>query len=348
MKKLTLMNIFFVIVGVIGAVFGIRYLLGRNTKTNNTTTPAPIPTTGGSGGGGGGSAPLNLPNFTFKDAYSNTNIAYASAQDALNRNQAGSGFTNRDATFYASSIANGQGLFLNATGTVKAAPGYYYYPTTGKAIIVDVTGVLTIVNGTPTSLPVFTFKDAYGGSNTPYASAQDALDRNQAGSGLTHRNATFYASSIANGQVLYTNSLGMLKAAPGFYFYPTTGKAITVDASSVITIYNGTATALPSFIIKDAYGGSNTPYASLNDALDKNLEGSGFTNRNASIYASAMNNGVKAYTSALGLTTFPAGNYFYDTNFEMLSIDVNGVMTFSSDVTKSGLNSQNITDSYNS
>lgn len=93
-------------------------------------------------------------------------------------------------------------------------------------------------------------------------------------------------------------------------------------------------------------GSTYQNYASLQDALDKNLEGEGFTNSSATIYATSMDNGNKAFTSAQGTTTYPAGSYYYETTGEMLSIASDGTMTFSSNITKVNPISVNIKDSY--
>ncbi|WP_337045383.1 hypothetical protein [Emticicia sp. 17c] len=102
------------------------------------------------------------------------------------------------------------------------------------------------------------------------------------------------------------------------------------------------------FSIKKAYqnGSTYVAYSSLQDALDKNLEGSGFTNQTTTLYATSMDNNKIAYLDAQGATLFPAGKYFYDTTFEMLLIGQDGVMHFQSDVTKSNLNAQTIKESY--
>lgn len=134
-------------------------------------------------------------------------------------------------------------------------------------------------------------------------------------------------------------------------------KKVTTPASST-TVITGSAggggggvtvpTVYNAYTIKKAFlSNSNyVPYATLEEALDKNLENSGFTNQDGTVYASSMENDKVAFNDAIGNTLFPSGNYFYEPTFEMLYIDVNGVMTFSSIVNKTGLNSQNINDLY--
>jgi hypothetical protein len=117
-------------------------------------------------------------------------------------------------------------------------------------------------------------------------------------------------------------------------------KVLITDTNDVVTITTSgggtTSTTLPSFVIKDMWlNGSNyTNYISLNDALDKNFENSGFTNRESVLFASAMNNSVKAYSNSEGTVLYPSGSYYFSATGEMLSITSDGIMTFSSDILK--------------
>lgn len=108
------------------------------------------------------------------------------------------------------------------------------------------------------------------------------------------------------------------------------------DSNTAIITANVVRNALTAFTIKDAWlNGSNyEPYATLVDAMDKNFENSGFTNRNATIYAAAMTNGLVAYTNANGTTLYPQGRYFYDTTFEYLYVNPQGVMSIFPDISK--------------
>lgn len=111
----------------------------------------------------------------------------------------------------------------------------------------------------------------------------------------------------------------------------------------------GTVPQLPSFTIQDAYldGATYIPYASLVDAMDKNFDESGFTNRNATLYASAMDTNQIAYSNAIGTVLFPEGNYFYGEEFKYLSINAQGVMFLFSDITKPALTPININSGFN-
>lgn len=102
------------------------------------------------------------------------------------------------------------------------------------------------------------------------------------------------------------------------------------------------------FSIQTAYldNISYLPYSNVDDALDKNLEDSGFTNKTETIYATSMDTGNKAYQNVNGTILFPEGNYFYETTFEMLVIDQLGVMHFYNDIDKTGLNAQIINDKH--
>lgn len=204
--------------------------------------------------------------------------------------------------------------------------------------------------GTTTVLPSYTLCDAYltAGDYQSYASPQDAVDKNQAGAGVTNRSRNFYVGSLTTGETLYLDSSATNKVVGPIYLYaPSINKAITVNANGIMTLYTGTINNLPPFIIKDAYlDGTYQPYASLTEALDKNLEGSGVTNRDATIYASSMVTGQKAYTSGAATTPYAQGKYFYLDTWEMLNIAVDGTMTFSTDVNKTGLNPLDIKDSY--
>lgn len=204
--------------------------------------------------------------------------------------------------------------------------------------------------GTGITLPSYTLCDAYlvGGEYQPYASAQDAIDKNTEGSGFTNRSKSLFANTLTSGEALYLNADASTKVTGPMYFYaPAIRKGISVNANGVLSIFTGTIQNLPPFVIKDAYlNGNYAPYGSLNEALDKNLEGSGATNRDATVYASSMQTGQKAYTSAAATQPFPQGNYFYPLTFEMLSIAVDGTMTFSTDVSKNGINPMDIKDSY--
>lgn len=106
---------------------------------------------------------------------------------------------------------------------------------------------------------------------------------------------------------------------------------------------------LPAFTIQDAYldNGSYVPYASLVDAMEKNFEGSGFTNRNATLYAAAMDNGQHAYIDAAGTTKYPQGNYFYFEEFKYCAVDENGIMYAFADIEKPAVTPITITDGHN-
>lgn len=128
----------------------------------------------------------------------------------------------------------------------------------------------------------------------------------------------------------------------------STTASSTTSSDTPVTVPVPNPVTYNPFSIQKAYqnGSTYVPYASLQDALDKNLEGSGFINQTATLYATSMDNNKIAYLDAQGATLFPAGKYFYDTTFEMLLIGQDGVMHFQSDVTKSNLNAQTIKESY--
>lgn len=124
----------------------------------------------------------------------------------------------------------------------------------------------------------------------------------------------------------------------------TTGVVATTTATGGGTVIENVnnGNAYNPYSIRTAYldNALYLPYADLEDALDKNLEESGFTNKTETIYATSMNNGNKAYQNVNGTVLFPAGKYFYESTFEMLLIDQQGVMSFYNDVDKVGLNAQ--------
>ncbi len=112
----------------------------------------------------------------------------------------------------------------------------------------------------------------------------------------------------------------------------------------------GVSQTLKSFAFQDGYtsNGGYTKYASTADATDKNFEESGFINRNGTIYATDMVNGAKAYSNAQGTELYPAGVYFYGTDFTTITILADGTMTFSSDIQKpSSLTGIIINDGFN-
>lgn len=106
---------------------------------------------------------------------------------------------------------------------------------------------------------------------------------------------------------------------------------------------------LPAFEFQDGYmvNGNYTPYASLVDAMDKNFEGSGFTNRNATLYAAEMVMNGKAYANAQGTAFYPAGNYFYGADFMYLAINSEGTMFLFADIEKAPVNAFSINDGFN-
>ena len=116
------------------------------------------------------------------------------------------------------------------------------------------------------------------------------------------------------------------------------------NSNDAIMSANITVSALTAFTFKDAWlnGATYENYASLVDAMDKNFENSGFTNRTATLYTTSMNTNNIAYSNAGGTILYPQGNYFDDTNFRYFSINAQGIMFLFGDEDNSGLNPINI------
>ncbi|WP_337045304.1 hypothetical protein [Emticicia sp. 17c] len=196
------------------------------------------------------------------------------------------------------------------------------------------TGADTLITGSTgsavsainTSLITFTFKDAYlqSGNYNLYADVQDTYNKNASGSGFTNRDKAVYANGQPqNGVVLFLDANGTTKLADGFYYYGN--KAISVNAGIMTFIEQSSRSA---YQIKDAYlqSGNYNLYADVQDAYNKNASGSGFTNRNKTIYANGtLQNGVVLYLDANGTTKLADGIYYY----APAALNVtNGIMTF--------------------
>lgn len=158
-------------------------------------------------------------------------------------------------------------------------------------------------------------------------------------------NDTFIASDVLTFDV--ANSV-TYTAAKEVFKYKASGSCGESNVATISATVNVQTNGVYSpFTIQDAYlnGSTYQGYASLVDAMGKNFDNSGFTNRNVTIYATAMNTGQIAYSNAAGTILYPQGNYFYGNNFEYLSINAQGVMTLFSDVSKDGINQLDIKDS---
>jgi hypothetical protein len=161
-------------------------------------------------------------------------------------------------------------------------------------------------------------------------------------------NSTFIATDILTYDVAST-----VAATSGKTIFRYKANGVCGD-SNVATITanitsNGGTNSLTAFPFKDAYlnGSTYVNYASLVDGRDKNYENSGFTNRTATVYTTAMETGNIAYSDAAGTIIYPAGNYFDDVEFRFFAINAQGVMYLFSDTEKTGLSEFIISQGYN-
>ncbi len=160
-------------------------------------------------------------------------------------------------------------------------------------------------------------------------------------------NSTFIATDILTYDVAST-----VAATTGKTIFRYKANGVCGDsnvATITANITSSTTNSLTAFPFKDAYlnGSTYVNYASLVDGRDKNYENSGFTNRTATVYTTAMETGNIAYSDAAGTTLYPAGNYFDDVEFRFFSINAQGVMYLFSDTEKTGLSEFIISQGYN-
>lgn len=162
------------------------------------------------------------------------------------------------------------------------------------------------------------------------------------------------AITVNINSTLFPNTTQQVATHPNYVLF--TYKAVGVcgdsnEAEIKTTIKVAVAPPqLPSFTIQDAYlsNGNYVPYASLVDAMDKNFDESGFTNRNATLYTVAMENGQNAYLDATGTTKYPEGNYFFYEEFKYLAVNANGVLYAFPDIEKPTVTPLNYTDGFTS